>query len=137
MICELPKIRILGADETQITGAGLSAAGLSGPIDLWLRACPVDDASIRHFLGPDRHIDTLSLSQTSVTNASLESIAAIRSLVELRLQNCRVDDEGARELLGHPSLGRLYLGGTGVSKAFCKKLEARSPRELLVYDSLP
>jgi Leucine-rich repeat (LRR) protein len=61
------------------------------------------------------HVDSVSLADTRITDASLVEIARLPGLTELELSSTDITDRGLRHLRGLNRLSMLFLDGTRVS----------------------
>lgn len=89
------------------------------------------------FLDAKEHrwdIVRLNLELTNVSDASLPMIAAMPSLSELDLTQCKVTDEGIAALAGHPTLRTLWIGGTQISDRSLEVLSTIPKLEQLYYE---
>lgn len=77
-----------------------------------LSPCRVNDQQLRKWLSAidTSEVETLDLSEATISNAVLPDIAALRQLKELYLTRCRgIDAAGLRQLAGMTSLESLAL----------------------------
>ena len=82
-----------------------------------------DDAALAKFAGiADRFAD-LNLGRSKVTDAGLQSLAGMKNLTRLRLENTTISDAGIDALLGLEKLEYLNLYGTKITDAGLAKLE--------------
>lgn len=100
----------------------------AGSVALWVdfaaAAKMTDDASVRELLTPlVNHVSELSLARTQITDASLELIAAMPSLVRLDLRETAVTDAGLAQLAGHAQLREFVVSRTQLSDAAVDSLQ--------------
>ena len=69
----------------------------------------------------------LRLSETGITDASMDNIAGMVALESLNLYGTEVTAEGVMKLVDLPNLKRLYLWQTGVDEAGAKLLREQFP----------
>lgn len=62
-------------------------------------------------------LKTLSVSSTGITNEGLAEIAHLRSLLYLYLADCRIGDDGVKQLAGLRNLQNLSLNETDITDA--------------------
>ncbi len=121
-VARIRNLKWLTLDRVEITDAGLAALTASTTLELLsLQQMPrVTDAGLKHVAALP-NLRTLGLNFTRI-NTGLEHLAASRSLLEIRLMNTAVDDEGAAHLAGIPSLRRLFIWGTAITDASMKPI---------------
>jgi len=111
----------LPAGAFQVTSFRLPADKFSGDADL---------ARFRNLA----KLDTIVLSQTSVTDKGLEHLTALPSLTKLYLAGTKVTDAGLTLLAKCQMLDTLHLQKTAVSEAAVKKLATALPKCKIEYD---
>jgi Leucine-rich repeat (LRR) protein len=96
----------------------------------------LDDATLQR-LAVLRHLGSLNLDDTNLTDEQLRYIAGLKHLRVLLLADTRISDNGLRHLRDLPKLAGLYLGGTNVSSAGLRHLAGlRGLRVLDLRDTL-
>jgi hypothetical protein len=150
--CHLKPIWSLGLDRTHVADRGVSqlaplcnldllsleGTGVVGhglcdlqtpPTDVYLDGCPVTDEAVQRIAKHIRGLRHLSLKDTPITNGCLPALARLKKLEMLRLTGTAVSDDGVACFRGHPSLGRLEVCETRVSRTEEQRLERLSPVE--------
>ncbi len=75
----------------------------------------IDDNVIDLISGKDQ-LQSLFIKRASITNASVKTLAKIKSLVLLQFVYCKINDDCLPDLEKHFHLSTLYLYGTDVSR---------------------
>lgn len=116
-LAELPDLRRLDLENTDVRGPGLKAVGtLAGLEALNLTLCPVTDEGFVHLAGLTR-LKSLGLASTKATGAGLRHCDGLRALENLNCHNAPVDDAGLACIAGIPSLVRLEIVHTKFTDA--------------------
>ncbi|MCA9052721.1 MAG: hypothetical protein KDA75_02740 [Planctomycetaceae bacterium] len=122
--------------DTEVCGDGLAVfANLSG-LNLYAADCPIDDDALIAFVRLQPDVVLLSLSGTRITDRSLDALAQLRALSDLRIERTHVTDSGAMMLAGHEALFMLYVGGTQITRAAVDALKRESPNEMIIYTTV-
>ena len=90
----------------------------------------VDENGISEFVlgGIADQLEELDLSQTAVTDDSLESVARLIKLTTLWLNETKITDQGLEKLRSLKRLEQLDVSGTQVTADGIAKLRASLPR---------
>ena len=96
----------------------------------------IDDAAVTALKPVSAQVMWLDLGNTRITDTALETIAGLRNLTRLRLQNTAVTDDGVARLAALPLLESLNLFGTRVTDAALEPLAAMKPlRAVYVWNT--
>jgi internalin A len=129
---ECPRLGLVGLGRTRVTGVGLASLPNNEHFCLHLDGSPITDEGVSHFARRLTHLQTLSMSDTPITDRALHYLAGLQKLNSLRVKNTNVTDEGAEVLRSLPMLQRLEVGGTQISKACTDSLSAGNRRLWIV-----
>ncbi|MFO0818651.1 MAG: hypothetical protein U1A77_11960 [Pirellulales bacterium] len=97
-----------------------------------IRLCRVGSADFLPYLRAYPNLETLDFAETDFTDSDLESLAELRQLRNLRLNNTQITDAGVALLSDMNNLEQLYLAGTLVSDR-CLDSLAKLPKLRYVY----
>ncbi len=108
-----------------------------GQVDFWndrvdvsvdLSRAPVDDEQLARLVGTPafRHVTSLILANTRVTDRSLELLVNFPRIGLLDLSRTNISDQGMKSVAGMKSLVILNISNTGVSDAGIEILVARA-----------
>ena len=96
-------------------------------VHLRLRECPLGDRGFEQFGASELdRLRILNVPQAQVTSRGLASLAALPSLVQLRLGGPRLDDAAVAVIAKLPALRRLHLIGPSITDAGLAEL-AKAP----------
>jgi hypothetical protein len=123
-------------DLTHRRARGRSTVSVGGPN-------PADDETLAH-VGRLRHVESLRLNDTAITDAGLAHIEGLTGLRDLQLDGTRVGDAGLAHLRGMKNLGLLWISGSRVTDEGVLDLERALPalqvyrlEEMASSDKLP
>ena len=91
-----------------------------------LSSTSVTDESVE-LLAAAKDLRMIRLSETDITDEALETLAKMPSLESINLYGTRVTDAGVKKLSVLPNLKRLYLWQTDVSQGAISELEEALP----------
>lgn len=151
LVSDCPRLRHLTLDNTAITSSGLKHIGSLSQLEfLRCYGTRIDDSVVGHFqsLGNLKQIDgdvevgnagvealaslpslerlTLSGGKESPDDACMASIAAMKSLKDLSIQNTQITDDGFARLSGSRTLERVQLTGKRMTTRCVEKLASMS-----------
>ena len=139
-IAGLKRVETLLLGKNDVTDAGMEfVATLPDLKSLSVYKVRISDAGLEH-VGACRQLESLYLEPrvaTDITEAGMESLAAIANLKTLSLHNVHVTDAGLAKLAGCPQLESLYLVGqdSDITETGMESLAAfPSLRALKLYD---
>lgn len=123
----------LELSETGITDLSIPAIAHAPQlvdVNFWLTK--VTDAGVAQLV--DKPLKRLNLDNIpTITNASIDSAAKIKTLEFLHLGKTGITDEGLEPLKTLPNLSELHISHTAVSAAAADKLKAELPKVKIVY----
>jgi hypothetical protein len=88
---------------------------------LMLPGTKVTDAGL-NALVPHETLETLSLANTAVTDAGMQSIGKLKKLEVLDLSKCKISDKGISALFDLRALDHLVLNETSITDVGCKEI---------------
>ena len=93
----------------------------------------VEDDEIEMMVTHVRSINMLDLDETDITNYSIQLLAQLSFIKELRLKGCRkIDDEGIPHINNIKGLELLHIDGTSISINGVLQLSASHPLRMLL-----
>ncbi|HJT30571.1 MAG TPA: redoxin family protein, partial [Pirellulales bacterium] len=149
LVADCPHLRELMVDNTPVTTKGLRCLGSLSQLErLGCYGTPIDDSVVEHFGSLDKLREIIG--DVRVGNAGAEnlaalpslerlplwgkcddrcmaSVAAMRSLKDLSIQNTRITDEGFALLAGSPTIERVQITGSRMTTR-CLETLATMPR---------
>jgi|GEM_PF-3310439 len=88
---------------------------------LMLPGTKVTDAGL-NALVPHETLETLSMANTAVTDAGMQSIGKLKKLKVLDLSKCKISDKGISALFDLRALDHLVLNETSITDVGCKEI---------------
>jgi beta-lactamase regulating signal transducer with metallopeptidase domain/5-hydroxyisourate hydrolase-like protein (transthyretin family) len=133
----------IGMNRKPITDAGVQhLADLTRLEQLGLQGASLSDEGVmglknlknlkRLFLNSDGR-----WGEEKITDASVNTLAALTNLQELFLQNSRITDQGAKRLIELPKLQTLWLSSSALSEQTREELKRRRPSLKLPWPGRP
>ncbi len=136
-LADMPQLVNLCLGETQVTDAGLPRiAVLSELVWLDLRNCSITDQCLRK-LGHFKQLQNLWLSKTirygeddrsALTDASVEYLSTLKTLVDLQIADSQLTDEGLTRLRDALPKAHIDTTRTGVTYLPPKRMEKTPAR---------
>lgn len=129
---DLTRLQLLSVEQGRVSSAGLRA--LSGLSQLtWLSLAGntevVDIVALRSLT----QLEVLCLSNTSVDNAAIATIAQLQCLKMLLLDSTAITGDGVNELSVLTSLTDLDLSNTCVTERVIRDLQSMLPTRIAIY----
>jgi hypothetical protein len=124
----------LELSETGITDKSVPAiARLPDLVDVNFWLTKITDSGVAQLV--DKPLKRLNLDNIpTITNASIESAAKIKTLEFLHLGKTGITDAGLEPLKSLPNLTELHISHTAVTPAAAAELKAAMPKVKIVYD---
>jgi Leucine-rich repeat (LRR) protein len=114
-LANLPELRALLLDNTDVDGTALAAMQLSGLTRLYLAQTAIDDTAIASVVRSYPELEALDVEDTAVGDAGVLAIARLAGLHAVNLAETQISDDGGAALGALTKLAIADLSGTRVA----------------------